>query len=225
MQVFHLAILSRAHRLDWRDAATQFRYATDGKLSESSFINRQVELRHRYLNVPNVLSVLRGLCGLIFLWAALTEHWLIAFTVAVYAVVSDLIDGPIARRFKQATNLGTRIDHTADFAFVFIGLVSLALYDGSAVPLLLPVFQLCAFLEYAYTGPQTHTSLLPSRLGKYNGILYFVVVVTTTTQYAFQLHWIPSDLIFGFCWLLVASTIASIALRVMARIRKTRENS
>lgn len=148
-----------------------------------------------------------------------------AFVVTVYAVVSDLIDGPIARRLEQATNLGTRIDHTADFVFVFVGLVGLALYDRGVVPVALPVIQLCAFLEYAYTGPQAHSSLLPSHLGRYNGILYFVVVATATTQYAFQLDWIPSYLIYAFCWLLVASTVASISLRITARVRKKQEDS
>lgn len=184
-----------------------------------------VKLRYTHLNIPNVLSVLRGLCGLAFLGTALTEHWVAAFALTVYAAVSDLIDGPIARHFKQATNLGTRIDHTADFVFVFLGLMSLALHDESVIPIVLPLIQLCAFLEYAYKGPQSHASLLPSRLGKYNGILYFVVVVATTTQYAFHLNWIPSELIFGFCWLLVASTIASLVLRITARFRKMQEGA
>ena len=163
--------------------------------------------------------MLRGVCAPVFLWAVLTECWVIAFGVTVYAVVSDLIDGPIARRLSQATDLGTRIDHTADFIFSFIGLVSLAIHDGSVVPAALPLLQLCAFLEYTYTGPQSHKSLLPSRLGKYNGISYFVVVATVTTQYTFQLDWIPSDLILGFCWLLVASTVISMIFRIVIRIR------
>ena len=167
---------------------------------------------------------MRGMCAPIFLWAALTESWVVAFGVTVYAVVSDLIDGPIARRLAQATALGTRIDHTADFVFVFAGLLSLTLYDATVVPVALPILQLCAFFEYAYTGPQSHTSPLPSRLGKYNGILYFVVVASTTTQYAFQLDWIPTVLIYGFCWLLVLSTVISMVLRVVSRIRKKSDN-
>ena len=153
------------------------------------------------------------------------ELWFVAFGAVVYAVVSDLIDGPIARRLGQATALGTRIDHTADFVFVFLGLVGLTLHDGTVVPVALPFLQLCAFLEYAYTGPQSHPSLLPSRLGKYNGILYFAVVVTVTTQYAFHLNWIASDLIYGFCWVLVASTIVSMVFRVVTRIQKKQGGS
>ena len=175
------------------------------------------------INVPNILSVLRGLFGFVFLWAALTEQWVLAFVVTVYAVISDFIDGPIARRLDRASNLGTRIDHTADFVFVFIGLVSLALHEQSVVPVALPLFQLFAFIEYAYAGPQPQTSLLPSHLGRYNGILYFVVVATVTTQYAFQLNWIPGELIYGVCWLLVASTVVSIVLRFARRVRKKQE--
>ena len=148
---------------------------------------------------------------------------MVAFAVSVYAVVSDLIDGPIARRFNQATVLGTRIDHTADFVFVFFGLVGLTLHDETVVPVALPLLQFCAFFEYAYKGPQSHKSLLPSRLGRYNGISYFVVVVATTTQFTFQINWIPSELIYGICWGLVATTIASLAIRIGGRIRKDQD--
>ena len=180
-------------------------------------------MRNPVVNIPNVLSVLRGLCAPVFLWAVLSESWLIAFSVTVYAVVSDLIDGPIARRLSQATALGTRIDHTADFLFSFIGLASLAIHDDAVVPAALPLLQFCAFLEYTYTGPQSHTSLLPSRLGRYNGILYFVVVATVTTQYALHLDWIPSTLIFAFCCLLVASTGVSMLFRIETRVRKKQD--
>ena len=175
------------------------------------------------MNLPNTLSVVRGLCAPVFLWAALTELWWIAFGVSVYAVVSDLIDGPIARRRHQATSRGTRIDHSADFVFVLFGLVGLTLHDGTLVPVALPVLQLCAFLEYAYTGPQSHRSLIPSRLGRYNGIAYFVLVVAPTTQFAFQINWIPSEWIYGFCWVLVVSTMASLAIRIMVRIQSRRD--
>lgn len=182
-------------------------------------------MRYPLINIPNALSALRGAFASVFLWATLTEAWLVAFGVTVYAVISDLIDGPIARYLNQATTLGTRIDHTADFIFVFTGLVSLAIYDGTVVPAVLPFLQLCAFLEYSYTGPQSHTALLPSRLGRYNGILYFVVVVATTTQYAFQLDWIPADLISGFCWLLAVSTVVSMMVRIVTRIRTTQDGT
>lgn len=175
------------------------------------------------MNTPNVLSISRGFCAPFFLWATWTEHWIVAFALAVYAVVSDLIDGPIARRLEQATELGTRVDHTADFVFVFFGFVGLSLQDGTLVPLALPVLQFCAFFEYAYTGPQAHSSLLPSRLGKFNGVAYFVVVVAVPTQSAFELDWIPTLFIYGFCWVLVTSTVVSMAIRLSTRIRNRRD--
>ena len=180
------------------------------------------KLRTLFAQIPNLLSTLRGVCAPLFVWAALTEHWRVAFGLLVYAIVSDLIDGPIARKLDHATGLGTRLDHTADFAFAFLGLLALSLHDENLVPLALPLLQLLAFGEYAYTGPQTHRSLIPSRLGRYNGILYFVVVATITTQLAFELDWVPINWIYGFCWLLTATTILSIAIRIITRFRKSR---
>lgn len=181
------------------------------------------KLRALFVQIPNLLSILRGVCAPIFIWAALAEHWRVAFGLMVYAVVSDLIDGPIARKLDHATGLGTRLDHTADFVFAFLGLMALSLHDENLVPLALPLLQLLAFGEYAYAGPQTHRSLIPSRLGRYNGILYFVVVATITTQLALELDWVPFNWIYGFCWLLVATTCLSIAIRVTTRVRKGRD--
>lgn len=174
-------------------------------------------LNKAYLNLPNCLSILRGICAIPFAVAVLNGSWQIAFWILVYAIVSDLLDGPIARRLGLASKTGTRIDHTSDALFVFVGLAVLTQLEITSVTLALPIVQLIAFSEYAYKNSPRQPSLIPSQLGRYNGILYFVVIATVTTQMAFNFTLIPSFLIYTISLFLVASTVFSLALRLSAR--------
>ncbi len=171
------------------------------------------------MNIPNALSLLRGICAPIFIWTVALEFWSITFAILVYAVVSDFVDGPIARRFKLVTPIGSRLDHGADFAFTCCGLIAFWLFADALVPFALIAVQTLAFLEYSLTGPLAGSAFRASRLGRYNGILYFVVVATITTQAFFQIKWVAPNVIVVFCWLLVASTVASIATRLFYRYR------
>ena len=66
--------------------------------------------------IPNVLSSLRlaAVPGLLWVaWAGWSRAYLIAFCVA-YA--TDFLDGQLARRLKQETELGATLDQVADVA-------------------------------------------------------------------------------------------------------------
>lgn len=167
---------------------------------------------------PNALSFLRGLSGPIVFWAVTAEAWQLAFWLFVYAAASDFIDGPIARKLNRASDLGTRVDHVADCAFVFLALLALVVADVGAVPLLLPFVQLIAFAEYAFFKSPSSGRLLPSKLGRYNGIAYFVIVGAVVTQLAFALDWIPFAWIYALGWVLILSTAASLGMRVADRV-------
>lgn len=68
-----------------------------------------------FWTLPNLLSVSR-MAGLpLFFWALSTPGytWLVAALVA-YAVVSDLLDGYLARRFHQTSEWGRILDPLAD---------------------------------------------------------------------------------------------------------------
>ncbi|MYD44625.1 MAG: CDP-alcohol phosphatidyltransferase family protein [Gammaproteobacteria bacterium] len=172
--------------------------------------------------IPNTLSILRGASGFVFFAAITLDQWVLAFGVFVYAAISDLLDGPLARRFKQANSLGTRIDHTADCIFVFLGLLALSLHLKGAVPIVLPVVQLVAFVEYAAFKSIRQSSMLPSKLGRYNGIAYFVVIGATTTQMALQINWIPFLWIYVLSWGLVVATLLSLCMRIKDRLTDDR---
>ena len=68
------------------------------------------------LNLPNALSAFRIACVpvlLIAAWQGATAFFLIGFALGL---LSDVLDGVIARRLGQVTDLGATLDQWADFA-------------------------------------------------------------------------------------------------------------
>ena len=83
------------------------------------------------LNVPNVLTTLRIVLVPFFGWALLTHHgqhdwWrIVAFWVFFVAMITDKIDGDLARKHNLVTDFGKIADPIADKAITgmaFIGL-------------------------------------------------------------------------------------------------------
>ncbi len=86
----------------------------------------------RILTVPNVITVVRLLCIPLFLWLLFVVDdkqaaaWLLGGLGA-----TDWVDGFIARRFDQVSELGKVLDPTAD-RILFIVCVTAIVIDGSA---------------------------------------------------------------------------------------------
>ena len=69
------------------------------------------------MTLPNKLTVLRIVMVPIFLVLLVTEfphHYLAALLVFIFASLTDLIDGKIARRYNLITDLGKFLDPLAD---------------------------------------------------------------------------------------------------------------
>lgn len=86
------------------------------------------------LTVPNLITVVRLCCIPLFLWLLLGQEdriaaaWLLGFLGA-----TDWVDGWVARRFDQVSELGKVLDPTADRILFIVGLIGIMI-DGS-VPL------------------------------------------------------------------------------------------
>jgi CDP-diacylglycerol--glycerol-3-phosphate 3-phosphatidyltransferase len=76
--------------------------------------------------LPNVLTLARiGLAPVIALLPFIEGYWpkVIAFVIFVAAAVSDVVDGYLARKSQQVTNLGMLLDPAADKALLIATLV------------------------------------------------------------------------------------------------------
>jgi len=84
------------------------------------------------LTVPNVVTVVRLCCIPVFLWLlfGLENRYAAAVLLGVLGA-TDWVDGYVARRFDQVSELGKVLDPTAD-RLLFIVCVGGIIVDGSA---------------------------------------------------------------------------------------------
>jgi cardiolipin synthase len=80
----------------------------------------------RVLTIPNVISLVRLLCVPVFLWLLWGAERPVA-AAALFAVLgaTDWVDGYVARRFGQGSELGKVLDPTADRVLLVAGAVAL----------------------------------------------------------------------------------------------------
>jgi phosphatidylglycerophosphate synthase len=96
-----------------------------------------------------------------------------ALIIWMVALTTDLLDGPVARRRGTVRAIGGTFDHATDFLFVTSGIAAGA-WRG-AFPWILPICITAAFAQYVVDSYWIHAraGLRGSKLGRYNGMLYF----------------------------------------------------
>jgi CDP-diacylglycerol--glycerol-3-phosphate 3-phosphatidyltransferase len=136
-----------------------------------------------------------------------------ALVAWVVALITDLLDGPVARRRGTVTAFSGTFDHTSDFLFVTSGLYAGAL--RGAFPWILPILITLAFAQYVIDSYWVHRNakLRGSKLGRYNGILYFVPSILDILI-RMGLGFLQ-PLLTILIWLLVLTTLLSMGQRLM----------
>ncbi|MEM7077704.1 MAG: CDP-alcohol phosphatidyltransferase family protein [Pseudomonadota bacterium] len=171
----------------------------------------------RMLTWANALTLARVLCILPLMFAMQHGAWLWAALVFTTAVVSDVFDGRLARRHNQATAFGGLFDHATDATFV--GTACFVMAELGYLPNLLSVLIITAFIQYvldsrALSGEHLRTSML----GKNNGVAYFVVVGVVIGANLLRWGWLL-DMAMIFAWILIGTTLISMAERFYTLIR------
>lgn len=173
-----------------------------------------------WLTWANALTALRLLLAGPCAWLAGNGRWTAAAWLFSIAIVTDLLDGPAARRFDQASALGGLADHATDALFVTVLLAALSWV--SPVPWLLPVLVAAAFLQYVMDSRAlAGRALRTSWLGRANGIGYFILAGAVVYRNALDLAWPSAALVEALGWLLVFATATSMLDR--ARVWLTAE--
>lgn len=70
--------------------------------------------RHKFLTVPNLLSVIRLLMIPLMIWLFLHGNRMHTAVVLISSGLTDLLDGFIARKFNQISDIGKALDPIAD---------------------------------------------------------------------------------------------------------------
>jgi CDP-diacylglycerol--glycerol-3-phosphate 3-phosphatidyltransferase len=137
------------------------------------------------LNVPNLISLYRLLIFPVILYLALTgnEQWYVILLCV--SLISDVLDGNIARIFKLQTNFGAALDNLADICTYAMALLGLFLFKWTEIEphawilyLFLAVFLLSYLVSFYRFGkiPGLHLYSAVSA-GYIQSIFFFVLFV------------------------------------------------
>lgn len=171
--------------------------------------------------LANAVTLTRVLCVPLLATAVLLDARVAAAGLFAWAVVTDLVDGRLARRRGEASSFGGLLDHSADALFCSVGLG--ALVCTGVVPVPLPFLVALAFTQYMLDSRSiAGQPLRASFVGRWNGIFYFVLIGIPVVRDALGLAWPGAALVMGIGWLLVASTLVSMGDRLVALVSSRR---
>jgi cardiolipin synthase len=94
----------------------------------------------RIVTVPNVITLVRLLCVPVFVWLLADDELLAAAGLLAVLGTTDWVDGWVARRFDQGSDLGKVFDPVADRILLLVAGVAL-IVQGS-VPLVVGILVL-----------------------------------------------------------------------------------
>lgn len=107
----------------------------------SNFKENLKDLFDGWLTIPNLLSILRMLLIPVFAVLLLKDYVVAAIVVIIFAELTDLLDGHIARKYNQITALGKLLDPIADkLSQISIVIVLIIKYWDNAIKYLFMFF-------------------------------------------------------------------------------------
>jgi len=92
-------------------------------------VNKQQNRRVSVFNVPNALSLYRVATAPVILYSIFSDHRLLFAWLIIINLVTDALDGYIARHWKMETAIGTKLDSIGDLMTDFLALLGLVLFE------------------------------------------------------------------------------------------------
>nr|MCS5637972.1 CDP-alcohol phosphatidyltransferase family protein [Myxococcota bacterium] len=119
--------------------------------------------------MANAVTAVRVPMAPLCAWAIVNDDLGLALGSFAVAVISDLLDGRIARSRGEVSRAGGILDHASDALFVAAGLAAYAALG--LVPWLLAPLLALAFVQYALDSRVlSGRRLRSSRVGRLNGV-------------------------------------------------------
>jgi cardiolipin synthase (CMP-forming) len=144
------------------------------------------------MNLPNTITVLRLVAVPVAVWAILNGFIQLAFWVFLAAGISDGVDGYLARRWNQRTELGAYLDAIADKALLVSIYITLAI--GDVIPNWLAIIVVfrdvmivgAVILSWLMEKPITIKPLMVSKL---NTVAQILFAAATLSSKGFGVDW------------------------------------
>lgn len=153
----------------------------------------------KHLNVPNVLSAYRLLTFPVMIYLVFAQHEKLFVVFFIVNLVTDILDGFIARRFNLTTEFGAKLDSYADISMYISALIGVIVFKSSyfaphIVSLSVFIFMFFVTLIFSYVkfGKIASLHLYSSKLSTLLLGLFFLYLFTfgfDTVFYYIVLSW------------------------------------
>ncbi|WP_337865577.1 CDP-alcohol phosphatidyltransferase family protein [Ignavibacterium sp.] len=180
-----------------------------------------------FLTVSNLLSLLRLLLA-IPLWLLFdnyftdssVKYWL--FALCLFAAVTDILDGYLARKFNQVTEAGKIIDPIADKVAMAVVVIRLAMYNELPLYYLLMIIirDMLIFLGGIYVTSKIGKVLPSNILGKATVLIVGIVLLLTLLQIE-KSSFLYTSLFYFSIFMIIISFLAYVYRAVEYLKRKT----
>ncbi|MDO8735184.1 MAG: CDP-alcohol phosphatidyltransferase family protein [Elusimicrobiota bacterium] len=157
------------------------------------------------LTLPNKLTISRIIAVPIFVISTLAKNSGLAVSVFIFCVITDFLDGLIARKRGERTPLGAFLDPLADKFLLISAFITFAALKEIPVwiPIVVITKNIIIFLGWWLRLQLTGNSVVsPTLFGKLSTILEMTVIL-------FILTGIPEKILFILTYLMLFSIIVS----------------
>ncbi len=146
------------------------------------------------MNIPNIFTIIRLCMVPVFVFvffSQITDHFLYASLIFVFAGITDVLDGYIARRYHLITKLGQIMDPLADKLMQLVVLACLT-YEGM-IPLWIIIIYGIKESTMIFGGlflyTQKEKTVIPANLyGKIATLLFYLAVLSLVIQFIYSYH-------------------------------------
>jgi len=147
------------------------------------------------VSLANKITILRIILIPFFIAAVVYSKTNIALILFILAVISDGVDGFIARTFKQKTKLGTILDPIADKLLLMSAFICLAIANnipsGHKLPPYVPIIVISRDAIIVLGSVMIHLltgdlKVSPSAVGKITTFFQMITIVSVLAQFKYS---------------------------------------
>lgn len=153
--------------------------------------------------IPNLITFIRIILAPIFFFSVLNYSLTSSIIIFTLTIITDGLDGYLARHLNSTSVIGAYLDVTADFIFIlsgFLAFVVLGVY-----PTWLLIIIIFMFLQFIITSKFKIPSYDP--VGKYYGSFLFLTIIISLIFSLSSINTIILLLIIGFSVISMTSRI------------------
>jgi len=173
------------------------------------------------LTLPNKLTISRIIAVPIFVISAIAKNNGLAVSVYIFCVITDFLDGLIARKRGERTPLGAFLDPLADKFLLISAFITFAALRKIPVwiPIVVITKNIIIFLGWWLRLQLAGNSVIsPTLLGKATTVIEMTVILSDLTG-------IPEKILFILTYLMLFSIIVSTFNYIFSGIKEIEKNN